>query len=183
MKLTKQIKILLYGESIWYFGEGMLGPLFAIFSNRIGGDILNIVWAWAIYLIIAGLLCIFIGKYTDIHNNKEKMMVLGYGLNAILTFCYLFVSAPWHLFVLQAGLGIASSMATPAWNALFAQHGDKHHSGLQWGLAGGMSQIITGIAIVVGGLIVYNISFSALFITMGIVQVFATLYQAQILLE
>ena len=37
MALNKNLKILLYGGNIWYFAEGMLGPLFAVFTERIGG--------------------------------------------------------------------------------------------------------------------------------------------------
>jgi len=181
MALNRYIKILLYGGNIWYFGEGMLGPLFAVFTERVGGDILDISWAWATYLILAGVLYIVVGKITDKYDNAEKTMVLGYALNALFTFSYIFVSTPWHLFVVQAGLGIAAAMATPTWDALYAKHEDRKHGGFQWGLAGGEAQIITGIAIVVGGYIVSLVSFNALFLTMGIIQVIATIYQARIL--
>lgn len=181
MALNRHIKILLYGGNIWYFGEGMLGPLFAVFTERVGGDILDISWAWATYLILAGLLYIVVGKITDKYDNAEKTMVLGYALNALFTFGYLFVSTSWHLFVVQAGLGIAAAMATPTWDALYAKHEDRKHDGFQWGLAGGEAQIITGVAIVIGGYIVSLVSFTALFLTMGIIQVIATIYQAQIL--
>ena len=181
MALNRNIRILLYGGNIWYFGEGMLGPLFAVFTGKVGGDILDITWAWATYLILAGLLYIVVGKVTDKHDNKEKVMVLGYALNALCTFGYLLVSSPWHLFLVQAGLGIAAAMATPTWDALYARHEDRNHDGFQWGLAGGMGQIITGIAIILGGYIVSYSSFTVLFTTMGIIQVAATIYQAQIL--
>jgi len=181
MVLNKYLKILLYGGNIWYFGEGMLGPIFAIFAERIGGNILDITWAWAIYLIIAGFLYVIIGKITDAHDNKEIIMVLGYALNALFTFGYLLVSAPWHLFIVQAGLGIAAAMATPTWEALYAKHEDKKHDGFQWGLVGGAANITTGLAIIAGGYIISYFSFTALFIIMGSVQVIATIYQARIL--
>ncbi|MBI2102931.1 MFS transporter [Candidatus Woesearchaeota archaeon] len=179
--MNKNIRILLYGANLWYFGAGMLGPLFAIFTERIGGDILDVAWAWATYLFITGILYIVIGKMTDDRDNKEKIMVLGYFLNAFFTFGYLFVSSPWHLFVVQAGLGVAEALATPTWNALYAKHGNKRQEGLQWGLAGGQGQIITGIALVIGGLLVNYFSFTALFLTMGILLTLAAFYQAQIL--
>lgn len=181
MPLNKHMKILLYGANIWYFGEGMFGPLFAIFTEKIGGDILDVSWAWATYLILAGCLYIVVGKITDKYDNTEKIMVLGYALNAIFTFGYLFVSTAWHLFIVQAGLGIALAMATPTWYALYAKHENRKVDGFQWGLAGGEAQIITGIAIIIGGYIVSVSSFNTLFLIMGVIQVIATLYQAQIL--
>lgn len=181
MAINRNIKILLLGANLWYFGEGMLGPLFAIFTERIGGDILDVSWAWATYLIFAGLLYIVVGKITDAHDNKEKVMVVGYALNALFTFGYLLVAAPWHLFIVQAGLGVALAMSSPTWTALYAKHEDRRHDGFEWGLAGGMAQIITGIAIVIGGYIVSYGSFTALFIIMGSIQAVATIYQARIL--
>jgi hypothetical protein len=50
-----------------------------------------------------------------------------------------------------------------------------------WGLASGQSQIVTGIAIVAGGLIAHYISFNALFICMGCIQVVAAFIQSKIL--
>ena len=183
MKLNRYIKTLLYGANIWYLGEGMLGPLFAVFTEQVGGDILDISWAWAIYLILAGILYIVVGKITDKYNNAAQIMVIGYGLNAMFTFGYLFVSSPWHLFIVQAGLAIAAAMATPTWDSLYAKYEDKKHAVFQWGLAGGEAQIITGIAMIVGGYIVSYISFNALFLTMGTIQIIATVYQAQILIK
>ena len=49
MRLTKTTKILLIASSLWYFGEGLFGPLFAIYAEKIGGDLLDITWAWAFY--------------------------------------------------------------------------------------------------------------------------------------
>jgi predicted MFS family arabinose efflux permease len=179
--MKRQGEILLRGSNLWYLAEGMFGPLFAIFSERIGGDILSITSAWATYLIVSGLLNIAFGRFSDRGEIKERLMVAGYALNALFTFGYLFVSAPWHLFLVQAGLGVASAMATPTWNALFSRFEEKKASGYAWGMAEGQSNIITGVAIVLGGLIVSQFSFTVLFATMGTIQVFATVYQARIL--
>ncbi len=181
MVLNRHIKVLLYGANIWYFGEGLFGPLLATFAQRVGGDILDISWAWATYLIFSGFLYIVVGRITDKFDNKEKVMVWGYGLNALFTFGYLFVDTPWHLFVVQAGLGVAAALATPTWDALYSKHDNWKNNGLVWGLAGGEANIITGVAIVVGGYIVSYASFDVLFVIMGGVQVVATIYQRQIL--
>lgn len=181
MTLNRNIRVLLFGANIWYFGEGMLGPLFAVFTERVGGDILDISFAWATYLITSGFLYIIIGRLTDIYDNKERIMVAGYALNALCTFGYLLVSSPWQLFIVQSGLGVASALATPTWDALYAKHEDRKNSGFQWGLADGFAEMITGFGLIVGGLVVNYFSFTALFVTMGIIQTIATLYQARIL--
>jgi MFS family permease len=179
--MNKKERILLYGSNLWYFGEGMFGPLFAIFSQKIGGNILDITWAWATYLIICGILVIIFGKISDHKVSKSKLMVAGYALNAVFTFCYLFVDSQLGLFIVQAGLGAAAALAIPTWEALYAKYEDKRHDGYTWGLAGGQAQIATGLAIILGGLLVNYFSFQVLFVTMGTIQIIATIYQAQIL--
>ena len=58
---------------------------------------------------------------------------------------------------------------------------DEKNNGYAWGLAGGQSQIVTGVAVLIGGTLVYYLSFQTLFITMGVFQVIATLVQSRIL--
>ncbi|MGL4622395.1 MAG: MFS transporter, partial [Chroococcidiopsis sp.] len=45
----------------------------------------------------------------------------------------------------------------------------------------GQSKVMTGLAVVLGGVIVNWLSFNTLFITMGTIQVIATLYSIQLL--
>ena len=181
MRLNKNAKILLYGGVIWAFGEGMLGPLLAVFTEKINGNIFDVTWAWATYLIVTGILYIIVGHFLDRKDIKERILLAGYALNAIFTFGYLFVSSTWHLFIVQAGLGMAVALAAPTWESLYAQYEDKKHAGYTWGLADGESRLFTALAIVIGGLIVTFFSFRALFLVMGVIQVIATIYQTQLL--
>ncbi len=177
-------KILLISDNLWMLGEGMLGPLFAVFALQINGSLLNITWAWATYLIVAGVLHVAVGKLCDELKKPEKLAVFGLGLNVIFTFAYLLVDSPAKLFIVQAGLGIAMALANPPWYSLYARQEDvavSHHSAFKWGLWKGTTLIVTGLAVVIGGFIVNNWGFRTLFIIMGCVQVFATLYQAKLL--
>ncbi|HYF28979.1 MAG TPA: MFS transporter [Candidatus Paceibacterota bacterium] len=179
--MTREARILLIGSGIWYVGEGLFGPLLAVFSEEIGGTILDLSWAWAAYLIVYGVLSIVFGRLSDTSIDKGKLMVFGYALNAVFTFAYLLVTTPTGLFIVQAGLGVAAAMATPTWDALFDESSEASLDGTSWGLADGTANIITGITIVIGGLIVSYLSFQALFVLMGTIQVIATIYQARIL--
>jgi predicted MFS family arabinose efflux permease len=108
-------------------------------------------------------------------------MLVGYALNALFTFSYLFVKTPFHLSLVQIGLGFATALATPTWEALYAIHQSKKTSGMTWGLAGGESSIACAVAILIGGYLVQRYSFSVLFVVMGIIQTIAMIYQARIL--
>ncbi len=180
MKIRTENKILLIGAGFWWLGEGLFGPLFAVFTGRVGGDILNITWAWATYLLVTGVVVMITGKLSD-RVGKERLMVLGYALNAMFTWGYLLVSHPVHLFIVQAGLGVALAFADPTWDALYSKYEDRIHSGAAWGLSHGLEQIITAIAIITGGLIVARFSFTTLFVIMGIIQTVGAIYQAKIL--
>jgi len=178
--MHKKIKILLAASYLWFFGEGLLGPLYVIFAQRIGGDILEITGAYALYLIVTGMLSIAFGKLSDTHS-KEKLMVLGYAINTLATFGYLLVDSPLKLFFIQALLGVAAALATPTWDSLFSEYVDRKKSGEQWGLSDGGPHIVTGVAIIFGGLIVTYFGFAALFILMGLFQVAATILQSLII--
>ena len=180
--LNKKTKSLLYGSNMWSLGEGMMGPILAIFNERIGGSILDVSWIWATYLVATGVFTIFVGKISDEKISHEKLMIAGYGLNTVFTFSYLLVSSSVDLFFVQAGLGFATALATPTWDALYTKYQDQEKSGYIWGLSVGRDQLITGLAIIIGGLIINYCSFKVLFITMGIIQAIATIYQAQILI-
>ncbi|MBS1735157.1 MAG: hypothetical protein JSS98_00955 [Bacteroidetes bacterium] len=60
-------------------------------------------------------------------------MVAGYILNAALTFCYLFVKTPFHLFIVQAGLGAAEAIVTTTWDALYVKNLNEKIDTYAWG--------------------------------------------------
>jgi len=123
--MHKAIKILIGASIFFNFSAGLFGPIYAIFVERIGGDILTASSAWAMYSIIIGILIFVFGKWED-KLNKRKMVVLGYSLSAIGTASYIFVQQPLHLFAVQTILGISTAVINPAWNAIFSTSLDKH---------------------------------------------------------
>ncbi len=179
--MTKTVKILLVASSLWYFGEGLFGPLFAVFTEKVGGDLLDITWAWSAYLIVTGLMYFFVGRSLQNSKYQEEVMVFGYALNTIFTFSYLMVNSVMTLFFVQIGLGIAESLSTPIWDSLFANDLEEKNNTALWGLATGHTHFVTGIAVAIGGLITYYISFHMLFIIMGVIQALATIIQARLL--
>lgn len=155
---SKKERTLLFANNLWYLSEGMLGPLFGIFCERFNSSPLDISWVWSLYLISVGIVVIGLGYISDfIH--KEKLLVAGYALQTIFTFCYIFITSKKQLALLQIGLGISGGLSTTTWYALYARYEDKTHEGLTWGLANGLSSIYTGIALLCGGLIIAKTSF------------------------
>ena len=161
----------------------MLGPFIAVFTQKIGGDILDISWAWTVYLLASGLLTMLLGRISDTRIRKEALLTLGYLINAVFTFGYLFVDSPLKLFIVEAGFGVASAMVEPTWNALYSKFMNKERSGETWGKAGGLSQIMAAASLIIGGAIITYTNFEVLFFIMGLVQLGAAAYQATLLKE
>ena len=181
MRLNAVQRLLLLASCCWFFGEGLLGPLFAVFAEKVGGDLLDITSAWATFLITSGVLYIVFGKLFRNARNKKQIMVLGYALNTLLTFGYLWVHNSKQLLLLQFGLAIAEAISSPLWDALFASELEETDDVLFWSIAGGHSHLVSGVAVAIGGAIAYYLSFEVLFIIMGCIQAIATFIQWRLL--
>lgn len=175
--MTKPVRLLLIASSLWYLSEGLLGPLFAVFSEKIGGDLLDITSAWSLYLIASGVAYVVVGRLLNKSPWKFRMIAVGYALNTLFTFSYLLVHDTRALFLVQIGLGIAEAIATPAWDAFYASSLADTEDTFAWGLASGHTQFISGVAIALGGLIAKFMSFEALFVVMGCISLVATMVQ------
>ncbi len=178
--MTKPLRLLLVASSLWYLSEGLLGPLFAVFSEKVGGDVLDISSAWALYLIASGIAYVVVGRLLNRSRWKFRMIAVGYALNTLFTFAYLLVRDTTGLFLVQIGLGIAEAIATPAWDAFFASRLADTEDTFAWGLANGHTQFISGVAIAIGGLIAKFASFDALFVVMGVISLAATTVQVRL---
>ncbi len=180
-RLSKSARILLLASCLWNLGEALLGPMFAVYTEKIGGDLLDFTWAWAAYSIVTGVLYIVVGKTLRESPYKAQFMIGGYALNALLTFAYIFVHHPIQLLFVQIGLGVAEAFSTPTWDSLFASDMDDTEDTFLWGLANGHTHLIGGLGIAIGGMVAYYFSFNALFVIMGVIQIAATIVQARIL--
>jgi MFS family permease len=176
---NKKERTLLFANNLWYLSEGMLGPLFGVYCERFHSSPLDISWIWAAYLISVGIVIIGLGYLSDFIN-KEKLLVLGYALQALFTFGYILVNTKMQLALLQIGLGLSGGISSTTWYVLYARYENRSHEGLTWGLANGLSSIYTGIAMLVGGFIIAVSSFDVIFIIMGIIQCIATIYVSRI---
>ena len=172
--MNRSLRLLLIASSLWYLGEGLLGPLFAVFAERVGGDVFDITSAWATYLIVCGLAYPIVGRLVNQSRWKFRVITIGYALNTVCTFSYLLVTTPHQLLLVQLGLGLAEAISTPSWDAYFASELSERDDTFAWGIASGHTQVVSGIAIAVGGMIAKWGSFHALFITMGCISLLAS---------
>lgn len=178
--MHRAIKILIVASIFFSFSSGLFGPIYAIFVEKIGGDILTASSAWTLYSVVIGILILVFGKWED-KLNKRKMIVLGYFINTIGIVGYLFIQQPIQIFIIQAILGVSSAILNPAWNAIFSTSLDRHRESSEWAYWEGAIRIDAGIAAVIGGVIATVFGFRTLFIFMTITAAASTVISVLLL--
>ena len=152
------LKILIATSFAYNLGAGMLGPIYAIFVEQIGGNILDAGMAWAIYAISVGISMYIFSRFED-KLPKKKVITIGFLMLTIGFASYYFVSEPIHLFMVQLYLGISMALLDPSWLAFFGTHVDKHKEAAEWGGWQAGKHIILGISAIIGSYIAFQFGF------------------------
>jgi sugar phosphate permease len=154
----------------------MLGPIYALFVEKVGGDLMDASIAGGIFAFVAGITTLVSGKYSDKIKENELVMVLGYIIMGIGFFLYYWVDSIFFLFVVQAITGLGEAIYSPAFDAVYSKHLDGHKSGSQWGAWESMNYFTSTIGAITGGLIVTIFGFQTLFILMTTLCMSSALY-------
>ena len=164
--MHKQLKLFLISNSFFTLAAGMFGPIYAIFVNQIGGDILAAGSAWAVFMIISGLGTLLMGKIQDKLKKEKPVILIGYALQSLGFLGYFFVSNVMQLFIVQILLGISLMIQLPVFNSFYTKYLEKNKLAFQWAAWEGMYFTITGIAALIGGFVVKIFNFKFLFLMM-----------------
>ncbi|EKE06880.1 MAG: hypothetical protein ACD_18C00249G0015 [uncultured bacterium] len=173
--MKQGIKILLISDSWINLSLGMIGPIYAIFVEEIGGDILDASWAYSVYMITAGVVMYLLSKWEDRAKHKEKFVVLGYALTSIACLSYIFVYNQATLLFTQVLLGLSVAILSPAFDAIYSHYVKVKEEASNWGLWEALSFIVTGLAAVIGGYMANMFGFRTLFIVMFVISLFGAL--------
>ena len=181
VNLRTEAKILIRASFLAFFALGLFGPLYAIFVQNIGGDILDAGIAFAIFNLVTGVFILTLGTSRFFARNVRPMVVIGYVVLTIGEAGYLLVQNPYHLFIVQVIIGLAGGILEPSWDSIFAAELSEAEASTHWALWAGGQNIVTGIAAAVGGAIVATYSFTALFVVMAVFNLFAVFAVLKIL--
>ena len=89
--MKRGTKILLWADGFATLALGMLGPIYALFVEQIGGDILDAGWAFFAFMITSGIVMFLISKWEDRFKHKSKLVVVGYGVLSSIISLLLFL--------------------------------------------------------------------------------------------
>jgi MFS family permease len=160
------LKIILIISGLSITAWGLLAPIYAIFVEEIGGDLLTAGSAYSIYSLVAGFIVFFISRFKKAEKSPETFIVIGYGLGVIGFAGYLFVKSPVHLFIVQLIFGLSEAIRLPSRDALFSKLiGDGKYA-VSWGLWWSLSYIIAALAALIGGYLAQAFGFRVLFYVM-----------------
>lgn len=164
--MNRVIRLLLWLDGFFFFSVGLLGPIYAIFVEQIGGDILDAGITFAVYSVGIGVFAWLVSRLEDRIKYQSTFLLIGYAIRALGIAGYLFVNSPTQLFLVQAVLAVGIALNSPVYDALFSRNVDQDKSARQWGDWEAMQYISTGVSALVGAWIADFFGFRVLLITM-----------------
>lgn len=173
---NRALRILLITNAMVLLSAAMFGPIYALFVDKIGGDLLDASLAGGLFALAAGVTSLLSGKYSDKIKENELIIVAGYLIMAIGFFLYIFVSSIYQLLLIQILIGFGEAIYSPAFDAQYSKHLDGHKSGKQWGAWESMNYFTTAIGAVVGGFVVTVFGFNTMFLIMAVISLLSAIY-------
>jgi predicted MFS family arabinose efflux permease len=161
------LNILIVSNSLILLAGAMLGPIYVLFVQQVGGDFLDASFAGGIFAVAAGIVVLLSGKVSDIVEENELIMVFGYAIMGVSFLLYMFVSSVWHLLLVQVLMGLGDAIYSPAFDALYSRHVEAKRGGSQWGIWESMRYFVTAVGAMLGGLTVAYFNFQVLFLIMA----------------
>ena len=171
--VNRAVQILLLYLFFAVAAESLFAPLLAVFVTGFieGATLRTVGFALAIYAIAKSIVQVPLARFLDTHKGEKDdfyALVAGGFISAIYPFFYLIVSAPKHLYALEALAGVGAALLMAAYYSLFARHVDKGAEGFEWSLfsVGGLT-VSSAIGGAVGGVLADIFGFNLLFILSG----------------
>ncbi|MCK4635193.1 MAG: MFS transporter [Candidatus Aenigmarchaeota archaeon] len=173
---NKALRILLITNAMVLAAGAMLGPIYALFVKNVGGSLLDASIAGGFFALAAGITTLLAGKYADKVKEDELIVVFGYSVMGLGFLFYNFVNSIWSLFLLQIVIGFAEAFYSPAFDALYSKHLTRKKAGREWGAWEGMRYFTTAFGAIVGGFIVVQFGFGAIFTIMSALCFLSAIY-------
>ncbi|MBW3021873.1 MFS transporter [Candidatus Woesearchaeota archaeon] len=170
------LRILLITNGLVLIAGAMLAPIYALFVDKVGGSLLDASLTGGIFALAAGITTLIAGRYADKIKNSELIVVAGYLMMGLGFFLYIFVNSVIFLFLVQVLIGFSEAFYSPAFDALYSKHLDKHKEGREWGAWEAINYFAIAGGAALGGLVVTLFGFSAIFAIMGALCLASALY-------
>lgn len=176
-KLNESLRILIVTNTTMIFVLGMFAPFYAVFVKKIGGGIAFAGFSWALVFIVSGLLMLVFTNWQVKVKEQELMLALGYIIRGAVFLSYAFMASIPQLILTQVVWGIAMAIGMPAFDAIYSSHTSKDNTSVvQWSQWEGLSALATGVASLVGGIIIQSFGYMIVFTAMAAISFFLGAY-------
>jgi MFS family permease len=170
IKVGRLVKFFVISDFFLLAGWGFIDPVFSVFivQKIVGGTLITVGVAAAIYWILKSILQIPIAKYLDkTPGEKDDLMALigGLLLAGFSAAAFTLVHTAAELYFVEALHAIAFAFYAAAWPAIFSRHLDKDRFAFDWSLDSVTVGVASGITGLLGGIIAENWSYTAVFMS------------------
>src|SRR3989338_5779122 len=177
--VNRVIRHLVISDFFLNFAFGLLAPIFAVFVlEGIEGSSLRVIGlATASYWIARTITTVPLSRFMDRTNGERDeyyFMILGSFMMSSLPLFYIISSLPWHIYLIQFLMGLANSMAVPAWRILFTDHIDRGRTGYEWSLEDIAIGLSVGASAYLGSVLADKFGFEVIFILLALLGYLAT---------
>lgn len=173
---NKSLKILLFTNGLILVAGAMLAPIYALFVEEIGGNLLDASIIGGLFALAAGLTTLFVGRFVDTQKREELIVVLGYSMMGVGFLLYSVANSVLFLSLVSILIGFSEAIYAPAFDVLYTQHLDPKKAGKQWGAWESMNYFSIAFGAFIGGLIASSFGFKPLFIAMAILAFSSVIY-------
>lgn len=174
MKLRKNVALrnLFFYNGIFCFAQNLLGPLYAVFVQRIDNKIIWVSIAWATSLVSTTFFVYILSRVGDRFRDKN-LLLAGFLIRSVAWFLFLFVNSIPALLGNMILVGLGEAVGTPAFNAIFAEHLDDGCHVAEYSDWSVVLNIMLAGGTVIGGLVVSRFGFKPIFVMMSLLSLFA----------
>ena len=172
-KLNQVILIIILANFAFTVAANLSAPLFALFVvENIGAAAAAVGFASAIYWVVKSVLQLPIARWIDKNHGELDdyySLLIGLAITTAGVFLFYFTRELWHVFVIQALIGIGDAFVVPPLYAIFSRHLDQNTEGFEWALQSSFS-FGAGSALggALSGLLVGTLGIRPLFLINGI---------------
>ncbi len=173
--INRTLRSLFLYNGVFVLAGSLLGPLYAVYVQKINNAPQIISFTWSIFLISSTIFMYFVSRFGDNIRDKKLLVIGGYLVRSMVWILYIFVDNVTTLVLLQILLGFGEALGAPAYNAVVAEYLDRKHHIEDYSDQILFFNITAGIGTLVGGLFLPIIGFNYLFIGMAILALVSAL--------
>lgn len=165
--MNKSLKILLAVNSIFVLAANLLGPLYAVYLEGLGGSIAMVSGTWSVMLLTTTLVNFVLIRYGDRIIEHEYLLIVGFILRSLAWIGFVYAPSISAIILLQIVIGAGEAVGSTGFEALMAEHLDKSGHIRDYAVWKTISSVLAAIATLMGGLIATWYGFNPMFYFMG----------------